>query len=213
MLARCRIIRRFPACAGAPMPCTARPGIERCWQAQSLLSMRSRWANGGSGRCSSGSSDAGKRSLARAREAQALATQRRQAEQLLRYKPVAPFQESRQSTSGTATLMVLLLRPTSPSLLRLAAGLGVAAAGVAGAHWVLHPSDPFFVLSGSFGAFTYVAVVGTSHSVLWYAGSLPLLVLLGLPNWPSYARSLEANAHGQIAGRRRAMSRPSIGWD
>uniref|UniRef100_A0A7S4W7A7 Uncharacterized protein n=1 Tax=Alexandrium monilatum TaxID=311494 RepID=A0A7S4W7A7_9DINO len=148
------------------------------------------------------SGGAGGSSLARTKEAQLAARRRIQAEQLLRHQPVAPFREAKQGTAGSAKLMVLLLRPTSPSLLRLAAGLVLSSAGVVGAHWVLYPSDPFFVLSGSFGAFVYVAAVGTSHSPLWYAGALPLLVLLALPNWPAYMRSLEGGAQGQQFVRR-----------
>lgn len=74
-------------------------------------------------------------------------------------------------------ILVKLLRPTSPSLLRLAAGLVTSAGFVAATHWLLHPGDPsspqaisdtraeliqvdprYCVLSLGFGAFPYVAL-------------------------------------------------------
>lgn len=104
------------------------------------------------------------------------------------------FRETGGSTQGAATFMALLMRPTSPSLLRLAAGLVTSAGFVAATHWLLHPGDPYCVLSLGFGAFPYVAVVGTSHSLLWYLFISPmvmasLLVYPRVPEW--YAASLE----------------------
>mmetsp|Transcript_112972 Transcript_112972/g.218907 ORF Transcript_112972/g.218907 Transcript_112972/m.218907 type:complete len:195 (-) Transcript_112972:223-807(-) len=155
-----------------------------------------RCVSGGSGSfrtassSSSSSSSSNTTSLRQTKENQVAVKARLQAQQLLRYQPVAPFRESRQGTAATAKLMVLLLRPTSPSYFRLAAGILVSSGTVAAAHWVLYPMDPLFVMSGSVGAFAYVATVGISHSFLWYAGALPL-VLLGLHTWPAYMRSLE----------------------
>merc|ERR1719296_237360 len=138
----------------------------------------------------SSSSSGSNSQLAKGREQRLAAQTRVQREQLLRFKPVAPFREARQSTAGTAQVMALLMRPTSPSLVRLALALLASSCCVATIHWVLFPNDPFFVLSGSCGAFLYVAVVGTSHSPIWYAASVPA-VAFGLQFWPSYARSLQ----------------------
>ncbi|CAE7726858.1 unnamed protein product [Symbiodinium pilosum] len=90
--------------------------------------------------------------------------------------------------------MALLMRPTSPFLSRLCAGLVASTGAVAGAHWLLHPTDPFCVLSLGLGAFVYVAVVGTSHNVAWYCIFAPgvmfgLLVFPRMPAW--YATSLD----------------------
>eukprot|EP00438_Fugacium_kawagutii_P015924 Skav217905 [mRNA] locus=scaffold795:147907:149756:+ [translate_table: standard] len=90
--------------------------------------------------------------------------------------------------------MALLMRPTSPSFLRLAAGLVASTGFVATLHWMLHPGDPYCILSMGFGAFPYVAVVGTSHSLLWYSLATPvamasLLVYPRFPEW--YAASFE----------------------
>ncbi|CAE7438307.1 unnamed protein product [Symbiodinium sp. CCMP2592] len=90
--------------------------------------------------------------------------------------------------------MALLMRPTSPFLTRLCAGLVTSASAVCTAHWLLYPADPFCVLSLGLGAFVYVAVVGTSHSVAWYGLFAPtvmfgLLVFPRLPAW--YAASLD----------------------
>merc|ERR1719215_2386738 len=127
---------------------------------------------------SGGASDAAKqRALAASRQAQLEVQRQVQREQLLRFRPVAPFQEVRHSTSGSATVMALLYRPTSPSIFRLALGLMFSSAFVAALHWFLVPTDPFWVLSGSCGAFAFVAVVGSSHTPLWYAGLIPALAL------------------------------------
>ncbi|CAE7248359.1 unnamed protein product [Symbiodinium sp. CCMP2456] len=104
------------------------------------------------------------------------------------------FRETGGSTQGAATLMALLMRPTSPFLTRLCAGLVTSASFVCTAHWLLYPADPFCVLSLGLGAFVYVAVVGTSHSVAWYGLFAPtvmfgLLVFPKLPAW--YAASLD----------------------
>eukprot|EP00931_Biecheleriopsis_adriatica_P051656 TRINITY_DN29995_c0_g1_i1.p1 TRINITY_DN29995_c0_g1~~TRINITY_DN29995_c0_g1_i1.p1 ORF type:complete len:180 (-),score=15.21 TRINITY_DN29995_c0_g1_i1:189-728(-) len=117
-----------------------------------------------------------------------------------------PFRETGGSTQGAATLMALLMRPTSPSLLRLCTGLVASTGFVAAAHWALHPSDPFCVLSTACGAFAYVAVVGTSHSTLWYAIAAPTLMfaLLVYPKMPeSYAASLEQPKKVQVRTWRR----------
>ncbi|CAE7563541.1 unnamed protein product [Symbiodinium natans] len=104
------------------------------------------------------------------------------------------FRETGGSTQGAATLMALLLRPTSPFLPRLFGGLATSAGAVAAVHWLLHPTDPFCVLSLGLGAFVYVAVVGTSHSIAWYCLFAPtvmigLLVFPRMPAW--YAASLD----------------------
>eukprot|EP00439_Symbiodinium_sp_Y106_P081774 s1645_g20.t3 len=104
------------------------------------------------------------------------------------------FRETGGSTQGAATLMALLMRPTSPFLTRLCAGLVTSASAVCTAHWLLYPADPFCVLSLGLGAFVYVAVVGTSHSIAWYGLFAPtvmfgLLVFPRLPAW--YAASLD----------------------
>ncbi|CAK8996401.1 unnamed protein product [Durusdinium trenchii] len=59
---------------------------------------------------------------------------------------------------------------------------------------MLHPGDPYCILSLGFGAFPYVAVVGTSHSLIWYSLATPAVMmgLLVYPRIPSrYAASLE----------------------
>eukprot|EP00933_Yihiella_yeosuensis_P015764 TRINITY_DN13645_c0_g1_i1.p1 TRINITY_DN13645_c0_g1~~TRINITY_DN13645_c0_g1_i1.p1 ORF type:complete len:208 (-),score=33.69 TRINITY_DN13645_c0_g1_i1:216-839(-) len=124
---------------------------------------------------------------------------RQQASQVAR-----PFRETGGSTQGAANIMALLLRPTSPSLGRRFAGIFFSVAFVTGAHWLLHPGDPFCILSMGLGAFVYVAVVGNSHSALWYCIAAPLTMaaLLVFPSWPSYLRSLEAPQPNQLRRRR-----------
>merc|ERR1712032_588563 len=99
-----------------------------------------------------------------------------------------PFREVQQGNQGAAFLMAALLRPTSSSYFRLVVGLLISAVCVAA---VLFPMDPLFVLSGGCGAFAYVAVVGSSHHIIWYTGVTPLLALLVLPNCAPYVKSLE----------------------
>ncbi|CAJ1361168.1 unnamed protein product [Effrenium voratum] len=114
------------------------------------------------------------------------------------------FRETGGGVQGAATFMALLMRPTSPSLARLVAGLAVSSGFVATAHWLLHPTDAFCVLSLGCGAFAYVAVVGTSHHVLWYAIITPV-VMAGLLVWPKipawYAASLDAPRQKAVRGR------------
>mmetsp|Transcript_122455 Transcript_122455/g.346229 ORF Transcript_122455/g.346229 Transcript_122455/m.346229 type:complete len:221 (-) Transcript_122455:47-709(-) len=116
-----------------------------------------------------------------------------------------PFRESREGIQGAANVMALLLRPTSPSLFRLAAGLSFSTCSVVVGHWALHPMDPLCVLSLGFGAFAYVGVVGTSHSLLWYSVAAPLamFVMLVFPGWQGYKASLEVGTAGQVPVRRR----------
>eukprot|EP00434_Breviolum_minutum_P005861 symbB.v1.2.005167.t1/scaffold298.1/size236510/11 len=114
--------------------------------------------------------------------------------QKLRFQALLAFRETGGSTQGAATFMALLMRPTSPSLLRLVAGLMTSSCFVAMMHWLLHPGDPYCILSLGFGAFPYVAVVGTSHSLLWYSLITPAAMasLLVYPRFPAwYAASLE----------------------
>merc|ERR1711920_697125 len=101
--------------------------------------------------------------------------------------------------------MALLLRPTSVSIPRLIAGLVFSTSFVAAGHWLLHPMDPFCVLSIGCGAFAYVLVVGNSHSVIWYllAAPLTMLAILVVPGWPAYQASLERGLVGQTQMRRR----------
>lgn len=116
-----------------------------------------------------------------------------------------PFRETRDGTQGAATVMALLLRPTSPSLVRLAAGLLFSIGSAAGMHWLLHPTDPFCVLSLGCGSFAYVGAVGTSHSLLWYSLAAPaaMFAMLVFPGWPSYVASCERGMAGQQHVRRR----------
>merc|ERR1712032_645434 len=114
-----------------------------------------------------------------------------------------PFREVQQGNQGAAFLMAALLRPTSSSYFRLVVGLLISAVCVAAVHWVLFPMDPLFVLSGGCGAFAYVAVVGSSHHIMWYTGVTPFLALLVLPNCAPYMKSLERKNDEQPRVRRR----------
>eukprot|EP00929_Paragymnodinium_shiwhaense_P112890 TRINITY_DN81151_c0_g1_i1.p1 TRINITY_DN81151_c0_g1~~TRINITY_DN81151_c0_g1_i1.p1 ORF type:complete len:213 (+),score=26.23 TRINITY_DN81151_c0_g1_i1:126-764(+) len=119
-----------------------------------------------------------------------------------------PFREVRHSTATSAEVMALFLRPTSPSIARLMVGVVLATGSVVGLHWLLHPMDPFCVLSLAAGAFAYVSVVGTSHSLLWFAAAAPItmVALLEMPGHAGYLRSLQAaeTSSPRIRSRRHA---------
>mmetsp|Transcript_56044 Transcript_56044/g.133513 ORF Transcript_56044/g.133513 Transcript_56044/m.133513 type:complete len:205 (+) Transcript_56044:49-663(+) len=198
--ARLPYSRRTAACR---LGCGAPAGFStwRCFQRPTADALQREQQ-----RCFAGSSQSSKSLEESRRRQDAIAATRAkvQAEQLMRFRPVAPFREVAGSTSGSAVVMASMLRPTSPSLLRLLAGLAISMGCVAGMHWILYPSDPFFVLSASGGAFAYVAVVGISHSPLWYAGSLPVLALALLPNWAAYQQSLQASTQMNLHRTRRS---------
>lgn len=144
------------------------------------------------------------RLVERRRQAQVEATVQRERLRVQASRTVGPFRETRDSTQGAADIMSLLLRPTSPSLAWLAFGLTVSTVFVVGMHWLLHPMDPLCVLSIGTGAFVYVFFVGSSHSLGWYLGAAPLvmLALLVAPGWQTYLSSLEGTSVSQVRRRR-----------